>query len=276
MDPGKGIAEQVPDSTEIVHLHFIPKDIGQLKRPYVITMHGNTNAPMAFDRNTIFVSKNHASRFGSESYVYNGLDWDSYPRPDMSKQRTYYHFLGKAAWRVKNVRGAITTVKKTRKERLKVLGGYRFNIKMGMRFTFSPRIQFYGMVGDEVKAKVLNGSKGLLFPVLWNEPFGLAITESLFFGCPVFGTPYGSLPELVPNEVGFLSASASQLARALENAGSFSGKTCHEYALDSFNANVMALNYLKKYEVVLSGCYLNQHSPTLIKTQDTKFLKWVE
>ena len=35
------------------------------------------------------------------------------------------------------------------------------------------------------KGEILNSSKGLVFPVLWHEPFGLAIIESLYYGCPV-------------------------------------------------------------------------------------------
>ncbi|MEF9931013.1 MAG: glycosyltransferase, partial [Bacteroidales bacterium] len=53
------------------------------------------------------------------------------------------------------------------------------------------------MIGGEQKLNILKESKGLIFPVIWNEPFGLAITESLYCGAPVFGTPYGSLPELI-------------------------------------------------------------------------------
>ena len=134
--------------------------------------------------------------------MHNGLDWNDYSTPELMKSRNYFHFLGNAAWRVKNVSGAINVIKKTKTQRLKVLGGVRFNFKMGMRFTFSTKVGFEGMVGGQTKFDLLNGSKGLIFPVKWHEPFGLAIIESLYFGCPVFGTPYGSLPELVTSDFG--------------------------------------------------------------------------
>ncbi len=63
---------------------------------------------------------------------------------------------------------------------------------------------------------LLNQSKGLIFPVLWHEPFGLAITESLFYGCPIFGTPYGALPEIVQSEYGFLSNDSKELINAIK------------------------------------------------------------
>jgi hypothetical protein len=43
--------------------------------------------------------------------VHNGLDWDNYEKPDLKKERTYYHYLANAAWRVKNVKGAIDIIK---------------------------------------------------------------------------------------------------------------------------------------------------------------------
>ncbi|MBX9724388.1 MAG: hypothetical protein K2X81_23465, partial [Candidatus Obscuribacterales bacterium] len=67
--------------------------------------------------------------------------------PDLLRKRNKFHFLGKAAWSVKNVAGAIDVIKATKNEELMVLGGHRLNLKMGFRFTLSSRIQFYGMVG---------------------------------------------------------------------------------------------------------------------------------
>ncbi len=92
------------------------------------------------------------------------------------------------------------------------------------------------MVGDEVKNEILNDSKALIFPVLWHEPFGLAIIESLFFGCPVIGTNYGALPELIPPEIGFLSNSLNELTTAFQNLDTFSRSLCNDYAFSQFNS----------------------------------------
>jgi glycosyltransferase involved in cell wall biosynthesis len=269
-DLSKSLSSQIPEQTDVIHFNFEPTEI--ILKPYVVTMHGNCNDERTFDLNTIFVSANHAERFGSNVYVHNGLDWDDYAKPSLDNNRDYYHFLGNAAWRIKNVRGAINIIKQTEKEKLKVLGGKRLNFNMGFRFTHSTRIGFYGMVGGTKKFNLLNCSKGLLFPVLWHEPFGLAITESLYFGCPIFGTPYGSLPEIVNSCVGFLSAKSIELQDAIENKNNFSEKICHEYALENFNSKKMALHYLEKYLAVLNGGTLNEFNPKLLKIQQEKFL----
>ena len=272
-DPAKTIAEQIPADTDIVHFNFTPKE--QILKPYIVTVHGNSNDKNELDINTVFVSKNHANRYGSDSFVYNGLDWSDYGKPDLQIKRKYFHFLGNAAWRVKNIKGAIN-VCNSAGEKLVVLGGKRLNLSMGFRFTISPNVRFYGMVDDQKKSEILSQSKGLVFPVRWHEPFGLALIESLYFGCPLFGSPYGSLPEIVKEDVGFLSNSSSELTKALRSADNFSKKKCHEYAADIFNSRKMAEAYLKKYEEVLEGKKLNLQKPVLKEVQTLKFLEWRE
>jgi glycosyltransferase involved in cell wall biosynthesis len=273
MDTSLPVAQQIPDDTDIIHFNDgLPG--GCISHPYIITMHGNVNNDLPLDSNTVFVSKNHAERFGSESFVYNGLDWDDYGQPDLHTSRHYFHFLGRAAWRVKNVRGAIRSVTALSHERLFVLGGYRLNIKMGFRLTLHPRIRFCGMVGGQKKFSLLQHSKGLIFPVRWHEPFGLALTESLYFGCPVFGTPYGSLPEIIIPDVGYLSNREEELSLAMKYAAHYSPERCHEYARDCFNAKIMAVQYLEKYEKVLNNQPLNVIPPRLQNKESEKFLAW--
>ena len=245
----QSIESQIPPETDITHFHIsVPEEF---EKPHIETIHGN-HLPRYVDKNVVFVSKNHAERFGCDSYVYNGLDWDEYEPVNLNLPRQHFHFLGKAAWKVKNLKGAISVTKCIPHGELDVLGGYRLNFKMGFRFTWSPRIHFHGMVNDLKKKEIIQKSKGLIFPVTWHEPFGLAIIESLYMGSPVFGTPYGALPELITPEVGFLSDNAEEIARHI-STHTYSPQICHEYARDLFNASVMADSYLKKYETVLNG-----------------------
>lgn len=258
LQKNKSLNSQIPNDTDIVHFNFPINE--EISKPYIVTIHGNSNSGQVFDINTVFVSRNHAQRHNSESYVYNGLDWDDYRMPDFSAKRNYFHFLGNAAWRVKNVKGAIKITEKAG-AKLVVMGGKRINFKMGFRLTLSPRVRFYGMVGGEKKNNLIKASAGLIFPVLWDEPFGLAITESMYFGCPVFGTPRGSLPELVNDKLGFLSNDYNQIAEAVKNADSYNTKFISEYARENFNSKIMAEKYLEKYLLVLNGKKLNNHNP---------------
>lgn len=254
----KPINDQIPKTADFVHIHFNP--IERIEFPHLITIHGNLPKETVFFPNTNFVSKNHALRYNADAFVYNGLNWDEYDKPDFTCTENYVHFLGKAAWRVKNVKGAIHMADKNKTE-IKILGGTRLNLKMGFRFTFSPFATFYGMVGAQKKNEILKRSKGLVFPVLWHEPFGLAIIESLYFGCPVIGTEFGALPEIVTGSYGFLSNSLAELSEAFHLLGSFNRKLCNEYAINQFNSKIMADNYLKLYFRILNNEKINRETP---------------
>ena len=263
IDPKRHMLSQLPPHIDICHFHYQPDF--SVDRPYLVTMHGNRYDSRPFHHNTVFVSRQHAMRHGSHSYVHNGLAWEDYAKPQFHKPpHDYFHFLAKAAWRVKNLSGAIRIIKRTPSSRLMVLGGHRLNLNMGFRLTLSRRASFFGMVSGARKCELLSSSRGLLFPVIWHEPFGLAVIESLYMGCPVFGTPYGALPEIVGDSVGFLSDKADELATALQDSGSFNRRSCHEYAADAFSARQMASKYLNLYEVVLQGTLLNLKRPQLI------------
>lgn len=267
-DPLKSIDSQIPDELDLVHLHFITRE-SILKKPYLITCHGNGQSGEEFDVNTVFVSGNHAKRHGAEAFVYNGIDTNEYGVPNLDIKRNHLHFLANAAWRVKNVRGAIRMAQQA-KLPLEVMGGKRLNLKMGFRLTLDPRIHFHGQLGGAQKLNLIGNSRALLFPVLWHEPFGLAIIESMYFGCPIFATPWGSLPELVPPEMGFLSASLSEHVEQLNDFSRFDHKKIHEHVCDNFGASQMAEKYLGYYEQVVHGKSINAKQPVAAEAAHTE------
>jgi len=273
LNPELSLASQIPEDVDLIHSHIPIWE--PLPKPYMITLHGNSSDAREHDINTTFISRNQAARFGSEVFVYNGLGLEEYGKPQLDNPRNYLHFLGKAAWRVKNLKGCMN-IARAAGHPLRVLGGYRVNLKMGMRITLDPRIRFEGIGCGETKNRLINGSKALLFPVRWNEPMGLAVVESLYFGCPVFGTPYGALPELVTSEFGFLSNKKSELVDALKHVEEYDRKKCHEYVCDNFASIHMARNFLPLYEKVLNGEPLNPKAPKLIDPNPPKFLPWYD
>jgi glycosyltransferase involved in cell wall biosynthesis len=258
LDPRASIDAQLPADTDLVHFH-IPFT-GPLSKPFLVTIHWNGPPGQTHDRNAVFISRDHAARFGSSTWVYNGIDPADYGKPALEAARSYFHFLGKAAWRRKNVRGAIRIARRARVP-LRVLGGHRLNFNMGFRLTLDRNVSFAGMVGGEEKNRELRGSRGLIFPVLWQEPFGLAVVESLYFGCPVIATPYGALPELVPPVVGYLSDRLDDLVRAVHDSAALRPRDCHDWMMDNFTATRMTDDYLRLYERVLAGEALNREPP---------------
>ena len=268
LDEKRPLATQIPEECDLIHLHFQSEE--ELPKPTLFTYHENSEKAQQFHPNTVFLSRNHAQRHGGTEFVYNGLDLNDYGTPVLDNKRMYLHFLGKADWRVKNVKGAIELAKRTG-DRLHVIGGSRVNFRRGLRITLNSHVRFHGMLGGDGKNVLLNGSKGLLYPTLWHEPFGLAVIESLYFGCPVFSTPYGALPELVPPDFGVLSADGSVLAQAVSQSR-FNPATCHAFVRERFSAARMANDYLQVYEKVMAGEPLNPGTPCM--TEPAHPLAW--
>ena len=265
-DPNLSLNSQIPDNIDLVHLHFPVKET--LSKPYLITLHGNTRTEWEVNNlNTTFVSRNHAARYGSKVYVFNGLGFEDYGKPLFNINRQYVHFLGRAAWKVKNLRGAIDIARESN-NKLRVLGGHRINLNMGFKVYPDRHVRFEGMVGGEKKNRLINGSKALIFPVTISETMGLASVESLYFGCPVFATPYGALPDIVTPEFGFLSDKKSEIVEALDHVDQYDRVKCHEYACDNFSSRQMAENYLSLYEKVMNGQILNKVPPRLKVLED--------
>ncbi|MFM8270479.1 MAG: glycosyltransferase [Pseudomonadota bacterium] len=232
--------------------HFFNTPLQEPDAPYVVTIEGNAKAGEIFLTNTVFVSENHARRHGSKAYVYNGLDPDDYIFKE--KKNGELLFLAKASWVVKNVAGAIRISRRSGKN-LNILGGSRW---------WCPSwrgVKWRGMLGGAEKADWVSSSEGLLFPVLWHEPFGIAVTEALISGTPVLATPFGSLPELVGPRVGRICRSYDEFVQSVKDLPAFKSKDCRDWALSKFHYLDMAKSYVKIYEAVLSGDKLNPTAP---------------
>lgn len=258
-DENKSFDEQIGHWPDIVHFHW-PYE-GELSKPFVCTEHSNCEIEKEFPINTIYLSSKHAENNNAVCYVHNGLYWKSYGEPNLEKPKNYVHFLAKASWRVKNLQGTVR-IAKAANIPLHVLGGNRINIRRNPYFYLSPNLRFHGMVGGDKKNELIANSKGLIFPVLWHEPFGLAVTESLYLGCPVFATPFGSLPDIINQEnLGVLSDSYSVLIDGVIQVDKFDRRACHEHAKQYFSHTAMAKSYQLCYEKVLAGEVLNPQKP---------------
>src|SRR5437870_12002101 len=71
-DPAVDLATFVPPGADILHTFFPVTRVPS--HPFVRTLEGNLRAGAVVPPYTICVSRNHARRYGSEVFVYNGLD----------------------------------------------------------------------------------------------------------------------------------------------------------------------------------------------------------
>ncbi len=226
----------IPANADIVHIHYTPDF--SIPKPFVVTIHGNKKEGEKFLPNTVFLSKNHAMRHNSDFYVYNGLDPEEYIYNE--HKENYFLFLSKTSRREKGLDTAIRIAKKMNIN-LKIAGGYGFS--------FRKNIKYYGEVGGRVKAELIAGAKALLFPIRWEEPFGLVLIEALVSGTPVIATKMGAVPEIVTPDVGFLCDTEDELVKAVENINSIKPAACRDRVMHHFTDVIMAKNYLKYYQI---------------------------
>ena len=56
------------------------------------------------------------------------------------------------------------------------------------------RVRHFARLGNDEVLALMAGARAFVFPISWEEPFGLVVAEALAGGTPVLGTPRGSLP----------------------------------------------------------------------------------
>jgi len=116
------------------------------------------------------------------------------------------------------------------------------------------RIRFVGEAGPADKARLLAGADALLFPITWEEPFGLVIIEALAAGTPVVAFARASVPELIEDGLtGFVVPDADRMVEALDRLGEIDRAHCRRVAEERFSVERMVDRYEATYRAILSG-----------------------
>lgn len=112
-------------------------------------------------------------------------------------------------------------------------------------------IEYVGEVGMEDKCELLGNSLAMVFPVQWDEPFGLVMIEAMACGTPVLALPGGSVKEVVKEGVsGHVRSSVEELAGCARNL-SISPETVRAYMEKSFSVKRMTQDYIHLYSGIL-------------------------
>jgi glycosyltransferase involved in cell wall biosynthesis len=117
-----------------------------------------------------------------------------------------------------------------------------------------PHVEFIGEIAEHQKSEFLGNAAGLLFPIAWREPFGLAMIEAMACGTPVIALRNGSVPEVIDDGItGFIvddEAGAANAARRLH----LLDRTLIRHVFERrFTARRMAEDYTRIYQRLTAG-----------------------
>jgi glycosyltransferase involved in cell wall biosynthesis len=112
-------------------------------------------------------------------------------------------------------------------------------------------IQYVGRADLQLKNDLLGNSMAMLFPIQWNEPFGLVMVESMACGTPVIAMPGGSVPEVVQNGVsGYICRTVQQMVKRVGELN-FEPRAVRKYVEDNFSLERMVNKYIALYDDAL-------------------------
>lgn len=114
-------------------------------------------------------------------------------------------------------------------------------------------VTIFGIADATAKRRLLSRAACMLFPIAWEEPFGLVIIEAMVCGTPVVALRRGAVPELVVDgQTGVIVDHPSELPAAILRARSIDPVACRKHVEAGFTVEIMAEGYETVYRQALS------------------------
>ena len=183
--------------------------------------------------------------------IHHGVDMSLYRLQE--RKQDYLSFIGRIA-PVKGTHLAIEIAKKAGIP-LKIAGEVQPRFRDYYEKEIKPHIdgKFIEYVGEanlEEKNELLGGSRAMLFPIQWDEPFGLVMIEAMACGTPVLAMPRGSVPEVVKDGVsGWICQTVDELANRAQHL-TIKPSTVRAYVERQFSLGVMVGRYIELYNEI--------------------------
>jgi glycosyltransferase involved in cell wall biosynthesis len=109
-------------------------------------------------------------------------------------------------------------------------------------------IEYLGEVTHGEKVELLQHARATLFPIEWEEPFGLVMIESMACGTPVIATRIGAVPEVIEHgRSGIIVDDYREMAAALEEADRLEPEDLRRFAEERYSPQRMVADYVQAY-----------------------------
>jgi glycosyltransferase involved in cell wall biosynthesis len=186
--------------------------------------------------------------------IHHGIDVASFAF-EPSPTNGYLLFLG----RFSKGKGADRAVEAARRAGRRLILAGKIDVADAdhVRATIEPlfddrQIRYIGEVDGDVKRDLLAGADALLFPIEWDEPFGLVMVEALSSGTPVIGFRRASVPEVVEDgRTGFVVDDLDGMVEAIARIDAIDRRACRLAAESRFTVSRMVDDVEAMYRSVL-------------------------
>lgn len=197
--------------------------------------------------------------------IYNGIDIENFPFNE--KPRDYFLWVGELSQR----KGILEVIKIAKMAKIKLILIGRIPPRQTKDYLFFKRyiqkelnkgkIKYLGERKIESLKIFYKNAIAFLFPLQWEEPFGLTMIESMACGTPVIAFKRGSVPEVVKDKkTGFVVSPFSKgrkqnlrgFIEAIKDVGKISRRECREWVKENFTMQKMVDEYEKLYYKILS------------------------
>jgi glycosyltransferase involved in cell wall biosynthesis len=259
-------AYEALSDVDVVHDHSV---LGPLLKelhsdaPVVTTVHGELNGELRdiyarSAKSSAIVAVSHAQRKPAPELpiarvIHHGIDVADFPFG--TSDGGHLLFLG----RLSPDKGAGRAIEVARKANVPLLLAGKMRepwerdyFEARVAPYLSDEIQYLGEVGHARKLELLAGARALLFPIRWNEPFGLVMIEALACGTPVLAFPEGAAPEVVEDgKTGFLCHDEAEMAEAVGRLPQIDRSRCRAAVEGYFSTKRMVREHLELFEELL-------------------------
>ncbi|MFC3807813.1 glycosyltransferase family 4 protein [Terrabacter sp. MAHUQ-38] len=254
------------DGVDLVHDHTLAGPLLAASRrvPTVVTVHGPVDEladvyrPLGRAVQLVAISRSQMEQAPELNWVGavpNGIDVDSFPF--RSRKDDYVLFLG----RHHPHKAPHLAIDAAKAAGLRILLAGKCEERHEQEYyerEIRPRlgddVVDVGVADAAQKRRLLAGARCLVFPVCWDEPFGLVMTEAMACGTPVVAFARGAVPEVVAHgRTGFVVDRPHELAPAILRTGELDAAECRAWVGEHFSLDVMGRGYERVYRTVLGA-----------------------
>ncbi len=244
---------------DVLHFHSeraLPF-VGLFKTPSVITFHDPINpygkralqlfkGPKTHLVSISMSQRKPAPKLPYAANIYNGVDTKLFSFSEDHNDR--FLFASRLVPQ-KGIEDAISSCRITR-QGLDIYGRhYSKSYLRKIKKLCYGKVQFRGNADHTEMPEIYGKAKALLFPIKWEEPFGLVMIEAMACGTPVIAYRRGSVPEVIKHgKTGFIVNNKREMVAAMKKIHTIDRRECRRYVERRFSIERMANDYEKLYQ----------------------------